>query len=93
MPDNTLEMMPDATNRNQRIVLQHTTGPFAGGFQIMGYSDEFGTQLPPTLTDVFDISPGARKGRASLIKSTPRYLLYRELVALEGLGAFDTKQQ
>ena len=80
MNENTL-VMPDAPARNQRVVLQHTQGPYPGLFQIMGHSDAFGGQAPPITTEEFDISPGPRKGIAGLVKATPRYVLYREVNA------------
>ena len=72
--------MPEiTTKRNQRVVLEHTNGPFKGLKQIMGHADDIDSP-PPTTTGEFDITPGARKGIAGLVKSTPRYLLYRELI-------------
>ena len=85
--------MPEISKRNQRVVLEHTQGPFAGLLQITGHSDDFGGQQPPTLTDEFDIMPGKRKGCAGLVKSTPRYVLYREITKPDGLGKFDRRQR
>ena len=79
--------------RNQRIVLVHTQGPFAGLHQIMGHTDQFGGQQPPALSDIFDMIPDGRKGQASLIKSTPRAVFYREIAATTGLGTFDRAQR
>lgn len=74
--------MPDISpTRNQRVVLEHTQGPYAGLHQIMGHSDDFNGEAPPDMTDMFDIQPGSRTAQASLVKSTPRYLLYKELPA------------
>ena len=92
MDENTPALGPTFT-RNQRIVLEHTAGPYAGLFQIKGHSDEFEGRQPPALTDVFEIQPGQRLGVASLVKSTPRYVLYRELTRPAGLGIFDQRQQ
>ena len=86
--------MPDIdSTRNQRVVLEHTNGPFKGLKQIMGHSDDFKGEPPPTVTPEFDITPGTRKGVAGLVKSTLRFLLYREITKPEGLGTFDRRQQ
>ena len=88
--------MPDIdTRRNQRVVLEHTNGPFKGLKQIMGHVDNMGggKGAPEATTEEFDITPGARKGIAGLVKSTPRYLLYREITKPEGLGTFDRRQR
>lgn len=78
---------------NQRIVLLHTKGPFAGLHQIMGHSDEFEGRTPDAVTEPFDIMPGARRGMAGLVRSTPRFLLYKEIDKAEGLGTFDARQR
>ena len=64
----------------KRVVLQYTTGPFQGMFQIVGTED----QLPhpevgslPSYVGDLSFSDG-RKGGASLVKITPRYVLYQE---------------
>ena len=87
----TMEMPPLSVG--QRIVLEHTTGPYKGLKQIMGHSDEFGGQPPPASTEPFDISPGTRKGIASLVASKTRYLLYREVTIPADLGTFDRRQR
>lgn len=85
--------MPDVLAGGRRVVLEHTTGPYKGLHQIMGHTDDFGGKQPPTVTDEFDIQPFARRGVASLVRSNPRYLLYRELTKPEGLGTFDRRQR
>lgn len=87
------EKLPTVPSRGQRIVLQHTAGPFKGLHQIVGHSDEFKGTQAPTLTEPSLITPGARQGVAQLVQSKPRYLLYRELTKPEGLGTFDTRQR
>jgi len=87
-------VMPEPdTRRNQRVVLEHTQGPYAGLKQITGHSDELDPGPPPTMTEEFDITPGKRRGIAGLVKSTPRYLLYREITKPDGLGTFDRRQR
>lgn len=88
-----LENMPEISNRGRRVVLEHTNGPFKGLKQIMGHSDDFNGEPAPVTTDEFEINPGKRKGIAGLVKSTPRYLLYREITKPEGLGTFDRRQR
>lgn len=88
-----LDPVMPAITRNQRIVLEHTCGPYAGLHQIVGHSDQHGGQQPPALTEPFTITPGERMALASLVKSTPRFLLYRELTVPEGLGRFDRAQR
>lgn len=80
MPENTEDLrMPAVASRGQRIVLQHTQGPYKGLHQIMGHSDEFGGEQAPAVTEPFDITPGARRGLAGLVRSNPRFLLYKEI--------------
>lgn len=79
MTENTLQMPEIATGRGQRIVLLHTRGPHKGLHQIMGHSDEFEGRTPDAVTEPFDITPGARRGMAGLVRSTPRFLLYKEI--------------
>lgn len=94
MTENTLQMPEIATGRGQRIVLLHTRGPHKGLHQIMGHSDDFfGSGAPDTTTEEFVITPGTRKGIAGLVRSTPRYLFYKEVTAPEGLGTFDKAQR
>lgn len=91
-PESTAPVLPPL-QRNQRIVLEHTQGPFKGLHQITGHSDDFDGADPPTVTEPFDITPGKRHGVAGLVRSNPRYLLYREITAPEGLGTFDRRQR
>jgi hypothetical protein len=74
-----LENMPETVTPLRRIVLEHTRGPYKGLHQIMGTTVDFGAQQPPSVTDVFDITPGNRRGAACLVKATPRFLLFKEL--------------
>jgi hypothetical protein len=76
-----LENMPETVTPIRRIVLLHSRGPYAGLHQIMGTTADFGGKQPPAVTDAFTITPGTRVGQASLMKSTPRYLLFKELPA------------
>lgn len=84
--------VPEAP-RNQRIVLEHTTGPYKGLFQVLGHTDEFEGEQPPLTSEVFTITPGERQGQSCLVASHPRYLLYREITAPEGLGTFHKDQR
>ena len=65
--------------RNQRIVLQHTTGPFKGLHQILGHTDELEGRDPEVFVPEIVINPHSRTGAASLVASKPRFLLYREV--------------
>lgn len=62
---------------NRRVVLEHRTGRCAGIFQIMGHVSEFEDNVPSVAAP---INPWPRTDRimADLVKSTPRYVLYRE---------------
>jgi hypothetical protein len=95
MSQNTATATPllPETARNQRIVLEHTRGPYKGLKQITGHTDQFGGQQPPAITSEFDITPGNRKGVASLVASRPRFLLYREIFTPEGMKGFDRGQR
>jgi hypothetical protein len=62
---------------NQRVLLEHTTGPHAGLVQIIGHSAEFEGKAPPAFTPVL-ITPAKRETTASLIRVTPRAVYYRE---------------
>ena len=82
--------------RNQRIVFQHTAGPHADLYQIIGHSDQFGGRAPDTQSQPFTVEfpPPARENVvATLVQSKPRYLLYRELTNPTGLGTFDRSQR
>lgn len=89
----TESLLPPVTERGRRIVLQHVKGPFKGLMQIMGHTDDFKGTAAPIVTEEFDINPGTRKGIAGLVKSTRRYLLYKEIDKPEGLGIFDRNQR
>ncbi len=78
--------------QNQRVVLEHRAGPYAGLFQITGHASEIG-DTPPSCTKPFEETVSGRWIQASLVKSTPRYVLYREIIAPEGLGTFDRRQK
>ena len=61
----------------KRIVLQHTVGPLAGLFRIVGTNEGFPDGLPPACVDGVDLID--HEGTCSLLKVKPRYLLYREV--------------
>ena len=64
----------------QRVVLKHTCGPYPGLMQIQGCLDDAPSPLP-TYVEPFDTMVGTVKRTvqgASLIKSRPCYVLYRE---------------
>lgn len=67
--------------QTKRIVVQHTQGPLAGLWRIMGTTAEFrkGKRGPlPAFVEPVDFV--THKGAASLVVSKPRYVLYRELM-------------
>ena len=65
----------------QRVVLEHTNGPYAGLRQIVGTLEDYAAQgiTPPTYEEGIVITPGQRRGDASLIRCTPSFYLYREV--------------
>lgn len=65
--------------QNQRIVLEHTSGPHKGLFQITGHTGVFGGQTPPAATEPFPESITHRVIIAGLVASKRGYLLYREI--------------
>lgn len=76
-----------AIPRNQRVVLEHKTGRFQGLFQITGHSDQFEGQSVPPVTPPFRLWPREDETLlAGLIRSTPRFLLFREIAPTPGLG-------
>lgn len=77
----------------KRIVFQHTQGPHAGLFAIMGLTSDFGLKPDENL-------PGHAEGFeahgrvipfAGLVKVTSRYALYREPLKF-GEKSFDRRQ-
>lgn len=77
--------------RNQRIVVQYTTGPHAGLLQIVGHTGQF-EGLPVPLIPDWEFL-GGRKAPINLVASKQRYLLYRELVVPEGMKGFERSQR
>ena len=80
----------------QRVVLKHTQGPYPGLMQIQGCLDDAPSPLP-TYVEPFETMVGtvARTVQgASLTKSRPRYVLYREykpeLLGVKGHHEGDT---
>lgn len=71
-----------------RIVFQHTKGPLAGLYAIMGLSTDFGSDTLPTTAEGFE-AHGQVISLAGLVKVTPRYALYREPLSKE---TFDERQ-
>lgn len=65
--------------QNQRVVLLHALGPHAGLFQITGHASELGDGPPPACTEPFSETVSNRVIVAGLIRSNPRYLLYKEI--------------
>ena len=64
----------------KRIVFQHTKGPLAGLYAIMGLTSDFGLkegQALPQEAEGFE-AQGRLITFAGLVKVTPRYALYRE---------------
>ena len=81
----------------QRIILNHLTGRLTGLSQIIGTVDQFDGETPSVLTPMPQISEvlrgDTREVSYGLIQSKPRFRIYREIVAPEGLGTFDRRQQ
>lgn len=73
----------------QRVVLEHTNGPYAGLRQIVGTLEDYAAAgiTPPSYEESIVISPGKRTGSASLIRCYPSYYLYRE-VKLDSEGKY-----
>lgn len=86
----TTPILPPLT-RNQRVVFQHVHGPHPGLFQIGGHTNDFNGQQPPDILGPFKAL--GRSVTASLVRSTPRYVLYREIAPPKGLGRFDRRQR
>ena len=67
----------------KRIVLRHTTGPYAGLRQIVGHLDDFGGQLPGVEVKADIVTPtqpdARRHNTCRLVSSFDRYLLYEEV--------------
>lgn len=83
--------MPEIPN-NQRVVLEHRTGRFRGLFQIMGHVSEFQDGLPVVTPPTVEW-PRKDAITACIVASRPRYVLYREITAPDGLGTFDRRQR
>ena len=81
----------------KRIVLQYTTGQFAGLFQIVGTDDQLKEGLKTTDLPAFvpDVTFLDHQGSANLVQIKPRYALYRELITPAGSMAqqFHPEQQ
>jgi hypothetical protein len=86
-----LQSFPEIS-RNQRVVVQHSKGPHKGLYQILGHTDDLPKGQVPSTT-LATLIPDGRPAQIDLVASKPRYLLYREFVAPEGLGAFDRRQR
>ncbi len=83
LPDNEADMQADIPH-DKRIVLRVQSGPYAGLHQIDGTVSqalallgEGATQLPAFLPNV-PMPPDSRSAPASLVRVTPRYVLYHE---------------
>lgn len=72
---------PPQPPRNQRVVFEHVAGPWAGMFQIVGHTDDFGGQVLPLTIGPFNCrDPFPRIGLvAALVRDQKKYVLYREL--------------
>jgi hypothetical protein len=84
-----------AIRRNQRLVLQHTTGPHAGLFQILGHTDELDGADPEPFYGSFDLTfPEKRSAPISLVASKRGYVLYREIFTpVAGMKGFEKGQR
>lgn len=92
MTENTPEM-PAVARREKRVVFQHRVGRYKGLHQIMGTTAQFGGQQPPAVSGPFVASPDTRPALAELVKETPNFVLYTEVMPPEGLGTFDRAQR
>lgn len=66
---------------DKRIVVQHTQGPLAGLWRIMGRTSDLKAGKPgplPHFVEPVDFLD--HQGACSLVRSKPRYVLYRELM-------------
>ena len=67
---------------DKRIVFQHTRGPLAGLYRIMGVCSEFNLkpdEALPSSAEGFEVA-GTVIEFASLVRDTGRWALYRELL-------------
>ena len=74
------QLPPLSPEQDKRVLFQHTTGPLAGLHAIMGCVSGLGLkpgQILPTEATNFT-AQGRTIPFASLVKVTPRYVLYRE---------------
>lgn len=80
----------------KRIVLTYTTGAYKGLRQIVGTDDQFREQL--NQTNLPDFCPEVQfldhAAAVNLIRATPRFIEYRELIvpALSGARSFHPSQ-
>ena len=68
---------------NKRVVLHYTQGAYSGLCQILGTCDQLKMSLKveelPTFVD--NVSFLDHTGECSLVKVTPRYVLYQEVLS------------
>ena len=99
MTDNLTELSPFppvvSSPDDKRIVFQHTQGPLAGLYRIMGVCSEFGLkpdEALPSAAEGFEVA-GTVIEFASLVRDTGRWALYRELIPFEKpQKGFDERQ-
>lgn len=92
MLDVNESIFPPITSANKRVVLQHASGLT----QILGTTDglmeSFNVASLPAMLPEVDL--GTHVNGCSLIRVTPRYVLYREFMPeLVGLKAFNPAQR
>lgn len=79
MTENSQQVHPPA----QRIVLKHTSGPYAGLRQIVGHIGDFDGTFPGREVEADIITPmrpnARRHGKCRFVIANPRFLLYEEV--------------
>ena len=77
---NNYELPPLSFREDKLVLFQHTTGPHAGLYSIMGRVSNLGLKEGQSLpTDARNFTAQGRTiPFAGLVKVTPRYVLYRE---------------
>ena len=63
----------------RRIVLIHTAGPWAGLWQICGLFEGLAPAWLPGDDELMHLPPDNRQGQATLRRSNPRAVYYREV--------------
>lgn len=82
--------LPEITDNNRRVVVEHTLGRMKGVMQIVGLRSEVQGAMPEFHPEM---EMGDHSGPISLVGVKRSYYLYREITTPEQTKQFDVRQR